>query len=92
MQCYFITQAVDILYGTLCARGLADYGTEGVLVVPDVLGRLALLEEQQGRAMSFQNLRHLFCSCLEFSLSRALFPGVKVANGLNSKLSDHRGW
>ena len=29
MQYYFITQAVDILYGTLCARGLADYGTEG---------------------------------------------------------------
>ncbi len=26
---YFITQAVDILYGTLCARGLAYYGTEG---------------------------------------------------------------
>ena len=48
MQCYFITPAVDILYGTLFARGLADYGTEGVLVVPDVFGRLALLEEQQG--------------------------------------------
>ena len=30
MQCYFITQAVDILYGTLRARGLADYGTEGI--------------------------------------------------------------
>ena len=30
MQCYFITQAVDILYGMLCARGLADCGTEGV--------------------------------------------------------------
>ena len=29
MQCYFITQAVDIFYGTLLARGLADYGTEG---------------------------------------------------------------
>ena len=29
MQCYFITPAVDILYGMLCARGLADYGTEG---------------------------------------------------------------
>ena len=29
MQCYFITQAVDILYGMLCAGGLADYGTEG---------------------------------------------------------------
>ena len=33
MQCYFITQAVDILYGMLCARGLADYGTEGVATV-----------------------------------------------------------
>ena len=30
MQCYFITQAVDILYGTLRVRGLADYGTEGI--------------------------------------------------------------
>jgi len=30
MQFYFITQAVDILYGTLRDRGLADYGTEGV--------------------------------------------------------------
>ena len=29
MQFYFTTQAVDILYGTLCARGLAYYGTEG---------------------------------------------------------------
>ena len=29
MQCYFITQAVDIFYGTLRARGLAYYGTEG---------------------------------------------------------------
>ena len=33
MQCYFITQAVDILYGTLRARGLADYGTEGVSIL-----------------------------------------------------------
>ena len=31
MQCYFITQAVDILYGMRCDRGLADYGTEGML-------------------------------------------------------------
>ena len=30
MWFYFITQTVDILYGTLRARGLADYGTEGV--------------------------------------------------------------
>ena len=29
MQLYFITQAVDILYGTLCVRGFAYYGTEG---------------------------------------------------------------
>ena len=29
MQFYFITQAVAILYGTLCVRGLAYYGTEG---------------------------------------------------------------
>ena len=36
MQCYFITPAVDILYGMLCARGLADYGTEGASnVVPE---------------------------------------------------------
>ena len=33
MQCYFTTQAVDILCGTLCARGLADYGTEGVIAL-----------------------------------------------------------
>ena len=33
MQYYFITQAVDIFYGMLCARGLADYGTEGVSLV-----------------------------------------------------------
>ena len=45
-----------------------------------------------GRAMPFQNLRHLFYACLEFSLSPALFPGVKLANGLNPKLNDHRGW
>ena len=30
MQFYFVTQAVDILYGTLRARGLAYYGTEGI--------------------------------------------------------------
>ena len=30
MQCYFITPAVDILYGMLCVRGLADYGTERI--------------------------------------------------------------
>ena len=35
MQCYFITQAVDILYGTLCVRGLAYYGTEGAKLVLD---------------------------------------------------------
>ena len=29
MQCYFITQAVDILYGTLRVRRLAYYGTKG---------------------------------------------------------------
>ena len=29
MQFYFTTQAVDILYGTLYARGLAYHGTEG---------------------------------------------------------------
>ena len=41
MQCYFITQAVDILYGMLCARGLADYGTEGVVILnPDSLTQL----------------------------------------------------
>ena len=45
MQCYFITQAVDILYGMLCTRGLADYGTEGASAVPEPTTLLlALLE------------------------------------------------
>ena len=38
MQCNFITQAVDILYGTLRARGLAYYGTEGQGSVRDEPG------------------------------------------------------
>ena len=46
MQCYFITQAVGILYDTLCARGLADYGTEGKSTVISIIAEAYWSQEE----------------------------------------------
>ena len=55
MQCYFITQAVDILDDTLYGRGLAYYGTEGT-------GTLSpRVSNSETMVASLDNLTPIFC-------------------------------